>query len=75
MPCCPLNTFNFINATQTTIPYAGEFGDKPLVDVMYLIDGEWIAKGVFTNIYLLGFPTSSIKVDHGGPATGVIKLS
>lgn len=72
MPCCELNTTNFVNQATTTIAYAGEFGDKPLVEVIYFIDGQWIQQGVFSNIRIQ--PTQ-IFIDHGGPATGIVKLS
>lgn len=73
MQCCPNDITPFTNASSTTIPYAGAYGDTPTVDVMYENeDGTFTKAGVFTLISIL---PGSIVVDHGGPATGFIKLS
>lgn len=72
MTCCPLNTTNFVNQSSTTVPYNGEYGLRPLVQVTYFIDGQWIQQGVFSEIRI---QAGQIVVDHGGPATGLIKLS
>lgn len=72
MTCCPLDTTNFVNQSTTTVPYGGEYGEHPLVEVIYLIDGVWIQQGVFTQIKI---EAGQIVVDHGGAATGLIKLS
>lgn len=75
MRCCPETIVPFTNQSVTDIPYALEYGNKPVVTALYLVAGEWIAEGVLTSIKLIGSPTSLIRVDHGGPSTGIIKLS
>lgn len=74
MACCNLNTVNFVNQLTTTVAYSGEFGPKPLVEVIYYDDvtEEWTQQGVFTNVRI---QPGQIYVDHGGPATGIIKIS
>lgn len=72
MTCCESILQTFTEELITTVPYNGEFGDEPQVDVMYLVGDEWHAAGVFTSISRT--PTE-ITVDHGGEATGVIKIS
>jgi hypothetical protein len=72
MPCCEQNIVTFVEALTTTIPYYGEYGDEPQVDVSYLIDGVWQQAGVFTSISRT--PTT-ITVDHGGAGTGAIRVS
>lgn len=69
MTCCPENTIPFVNQATSTIPFTG---DKPLVTVSYFIDGVWRALGVMTQIRFVG---SNIEIDHGGAATGIIKLT
>lgn len=71
MACCEEILTPFINESETTVPYSGEFGDEPNVEVMYEIDGVW-QQGVFSGVRFTG---TSVIVDHGGAATGVIKLS
>lgn len=68
MPCCPQNITSFFNQTSTTISYSGV---KPLVSVIYFVDGVWKEAGVFTEIRFTG---SNVIVNHGGPATGKIVL-
>lgn len=75
MICCPDDITTFAGATETNVPYNGEFGESPLVTVLYFIDGVWQAAGVFTQIELQGAPVNNIRVVHGGPSTGIIKLS
>lgn len=67
--CCTVNTFPFTDEAVTTIPLdAG----GPTVSVYYLQpDGSYQEAGLFTSITLTG---TSIVVDHGGPATGFIKV-
>lgn len=70
--CCSVNTVNFVNKTSTTVPYNGEFGEKPLVEVIYYVDEEWIQQGVFTDVRI---QPGQIVVNHGSAATGIIKVS
>ena len=68
MICCNENITNFTNQTTTVIGYTEP---KPLVTVLYLIDGQWRAD-IATGIKFVG---ANIVIDHGGPATGVVKIS
>ena len=68
MSCCTQTIVPFVNQASTTIPYTG---DKPTVSTYYNIDGVWQVAGVFTPIVITD---SSVTVDHGGNATGVLKL-
>lgn len=72
MQCCDDNITPFYAATSTTLPYAGEFGDTPSVDVLYKNeDGTYTKAGIFT---LISIQPTQIVVDHGGPASGFIKI-
>lgn len=75
MTCCPETIVPFNNQAVTDIPYSLEYGIKPLVTPLYFVGGEWIAQGMMTSIKLLGTPTNLIRVEHGGPASGIIKIS
>lgn len=75
MTCCAELIITFTGQATTDIPYANEFGAKPMVTVLYFIDGEWQTSGVFTTIKLQGNPTNNIHIDHGGIASGVVKVS
>lgn len=75
MSCCPESITTFAGASSTTVPYNGEYGSNPKVTVLYLQDGLWVASGIMTQIAMIGTPVTQVKVDHGGPATGIIKLS
>ena len=70
MPCTPYEIVNFFNATTTTIGYEGY---KPTLQVFYQQpDGSFQQAGVFTQV-LLG--TDQVQIDHGGPATGFVKIT
>lgn len=68
MACCDTVYKSFVNETSTTIPFAGVV---PTVTVQYLINGEWNVS-VATSVTIAN---GIVTVDHGGPATGIIKLS
>lgn len=72
MTCCPLNTISFVNETVTTIPYSGEYGVHPLIEVVYFEGSQWIQQGISTQIRI---EPGQIVVDHGGAASGIIKLT
>ena len=67
----------FAGVAITAIPWAGT---RPTVSVSYLINGVW-QDGVGTVIRFIGEPGSlelapgpTIIVDHGGIATGAVKM-
>lgn len=69
MSCCTNTIQSFLFASTTTVPYVG---NRPTVSVIYLqSDGTFLAAGVFTQINIQ--PTEVI-IDHGGAASGVVKL-
>lgn len=77
MSCCTPIITTFVNAEQTVIPFGdlqkAIYGQVPNVKVLYLQDGEFIeATGFMTAITL---DESQITVNHGGPATGIIKIN
>lgn len=64
--CCSEQVTRFVNQTETNIPWVG---DKPHVNVMYLIGGVW-QKAVSQITFASGY----VSIDHGGEATGVVKI-
>lgn len=70
--CCDQNTTNFVNESVTTVAYGGEYGEHPLVEVVYYDGVNWIQQGMFTQVRI---EPGQIVVDHGGNATGLIKLT
>lgn len=69
MICCPATIQPFLSEAVTTIGYTG---NKPTVSVAYLqTDGTFNVAGIMTLITVT--PTQVI-VDHGGPASGYVKL-
>ena len=67
MTCCTITITPFVSESVTTIPYTGE---RPTVTVSYLIEGIWQVFVAAVVKLLAG----SVVVDHGGPATGVVKI-
>ncbi len=80
--CVEPDTFTFINQTRTEIIYGGSLKERhgayPSVLVYYYQEtetsGEIIILGTYTRISMVGNPPTKIIVDHGGPATGIIKI-
>lgn len=69
MTCCSVNITPFNQVATTTINFTGQ---KPTVSVIYLQpDNTFLIAGVFTQINIAG---NQVVVDHGGPASGYIKL-
>lgn len=69
MTCCPENITSFAGVSSTYVSYSGQ---RPTVTVLYYNAGQWTAAGVATGIRITD---TQVIVDHGGPATGIIKLS
>lgn len=79
MPCCTESISVFSNETITTVTIPPQIlavsTTMPLVQVMYYYEGEYVLGGMFTLIKLgsvAGVP--SVVVDHGGEASGYIKI-
>jgi hypothetical protein len=50
------------------------YGDAPKVTVVYWDGTQYVAAGIFTSVSFDGYPVTSVTVDHGGSATGLIKI-
>lgn len=67
--CCCNQSFPFFNVPTSSIPYVGQV---PAVAVSYLQpDGSFIQNGVYTQVRIT---STAIEIDHGGAASGVIKV-
>ena len=68
MPCTPYDIIPFANKTSTTIGWAGY---TPTVEVYYLQEN-----GTFQQLNTsITLTTDQVIVDHGGPATGFVKIT
>jgi hypothetical protein len=78
MSCCSPTIVPFFNAATSTIDYGPslqlQFGQAPNVSVSYWDGTQFVAAGITTQIKFDTFPVTQIIVDHGGPATGIIKI-
>ncbi len=55
--------------STTTVPYTG---NGPTISIVYLQpNGTFLQAGVMTQI---NFTTTDVIIDHGGPASGYVKL-
>lgn len=71
MTCCTTTTQTFTSESVTTVNYTGT---RPTIEVAYLnLDGTFTlgGMGIMTNII---FGPTSFTIDHGGVASGIIKL-
>ena len=69
MICCVPIIQSFLSESITTVGYTG---NKPTVSVAYLqANGTFITIGVMTQIQITA---TSVIIDHGGPASGWVKL-
>jgi hypothetical protein len=78
MSCCSATITQFFNTPSTTINYGPTLqalhGAAPKISVLYWDGTQYVAAGVMTNISFDTYPVAQIVVDHGGPASGIIKL-
>jgi hypothetical protein len=78
MSCCNPITIPFFNKTTSTVSYGPalqlQFGSAPNVTVTYWDGTQYVAAGIMTQIKLVGYPVTQIEIDHGGMATGLIKI-
>lgn len=78
MSCCNATITPFFNVSSTTIGYGPSlqslYGLAPKVTVLYWDGVQYVAAGIMTSIAFDTFPVGSITIDHGGPATGLVKL-
>lgn len=69
MSCCSTTIQPFASEAITTVPYTGT---RPTIIVAYLQpDGTLLFNGVFTQI---NFTATDFIIDHGGLASGIVKL-
>lgn len=72
MTCCTTTTIPFANETSTTVNYTGT---RPTIEVAYLNpDGVSYTLGSMGISTLVTFTGNSFTIDHGGLASGLIKL-
>jgi hypothetical protein len=72
MTCCTTETIPFTNVTSTTLAYTGT---RPTIEVAYLNpDGISYTLGGMGIGTLITFTGTSFTIDHGGLASGLIKL-
>jgi hypothetical protein len=79
MPCCNPTITTFFNESVTTIGYGpsmqAAYGDAPKVTVVYWDGTQYVAAGIFTSVSLVGYPVTSIVIDHGSDsAIGLVKI-
>lgn len=78
MSCCNPIIVPFFNKTSSTVTYGpslqSQFGQAPNVSVTYWDGAQYVMAGITTQVKFIGYPVTQIIVDHGGPATGFIKI-
>jgi hypothetical protein len=77
MPCCAPSVFAFNNAEFSTIEYGpalqAQHSSTPKVFVLYRDSetGEYTVAPWFTRIE---FSAGQVRVDHGGPQSGILVI-
>lgn len=51
-----------------------QYGPAPKVTVLYLDGTQYVSAGIMTQIKFDAYPVTQITVDHGGTATGILKI-
>jgi hypothetical protein len=51
-----------------------QYGNAPNVNVSYWDGTQYVAAGIMTQIKFDAYPVTQVIIDHGGPATGLIKI-
>jgi hypothetical protein len=51
-----------------------QYGNAPNVNVSYWDGTQYVAAGIMTQIRFDTYPVTQVIIDHGGPATGLIKI-
>lgn len=67
--CCAVTEQEFTNEVITTVPFTG---DEPTVSVYYRQTDGTYREDILTQVVLNG---ASVVINHGGPATGVVKIT
>jgi hypothetical protein len=78
MSCCNPIVVSFFNAATTTVGYGpslqSQFGLAPNVNVSYWDGTQYVNAGITTQVKFNTYPVTQIIIDHGGPATGLIRI-
>lgn len=78
MSCCSPTIIPFFGVPVSTINYGPslvlQYGPVPKVDVLYWDGVQYVSAGITTQMKFDAVPATVITVDHGGPATGLIKI-
>jgi hypothetical protein len=78
MACCNPLIQTFFNSSSTTIGYGPSlqalYGAAPKVTVLYWDGVQYVAAGISTSIAFDTYPVNSVTIDHGGAATGLVKI-
>jgi hypothetical protein len=80
MSCCTPTIFPFYNVATSTIDYSPllreKYGRVPQVQVSYYDEeaDEYYVSNNSTRVSLSGNPVNSIAVDHGGAASGIVRI-
>lgn len=73
MCCCNDIIVPFTDVEETIIPYPSTFTRMPIITVGYEnTDGSITQIGIFTEARIT---SDSIQVYHGGPASGIIRIT
>lgn len=82
MPCCAPFIQMFVDVATTTILYSSTmsaaFGVQPRVDIYYFdpdLNEYYTDNGTPGSGTAVKFDGASVFIDHGGPASGYVKLS
>lgn len=77
MSCCNPTIITFFNSATTTVAYGpglqSQYGPVPNINVSYWDGTQYVAAGIMTQVKF-DYPVTNIMIDHGGPATGLIKI-
>lgn len=78
MSCCNPTIIPFFNTPTTTVAYGpamqSQYGQAPNVTVSYWDGTQFVAAGIMTQVKFDTFPVTQIDIDHGGIASGLIKI-
>lgn len=78
MSCCNPTIIPFFKVASTTVSYGPsmqlQYGNVPNVTVSYWDGTQYVVAGIMTQVKFDTYPVTSITVDHGGIATGLLKI-
>lgn len=80
MSCCAPTIVPFYNVASSRVNYTdtlrNTYGNVPKVEVSYFDEdnNEFYISNNQTRVSLSGNPVNMININHGGPASGVIRI-